>query len=164
MNKTLDLARRLLSGKNLKLTPQRLAITDFLLHTEAHPTADEVYEAVKDQLPACSKATIYNTLTRLADTGVIHAISTEPGTTRYDANMNPHHHFIDTQTGEILDIPWEQVRELFGTLGEEYRIYDYQVNFFGTRAATIAQKMAEAQAGQDALTSSPAKAFKPKQK
>ncbi len=123
--------RALLMEKGLKVTPQRVVITDFLVHTEAHPHADEVYEAVKDRLPACSRATIYNTLNTLVDSGVVCAISTEPGKTRYDANMHPHHHFIDTQTGTIHDIPWEQVPQLCQGLGDQFKIRDYQITFYG---------------------------------
>lgn len=124
---------QLLQEADLRATPQRFAIVDFLVHTEAHPTADEVYEAIKGRLSACSKATIYNTLSTLANAGVIHAISIEPGVTRYDANMRPHHHFVDTDTGTVYDIPWESVQPLFGTLGGGFQVRDYQVNFYGDK-------------------------------
>jgi Fe2+ or Zn2+ uptake regulation protein len=108
-----------------------MVIADYLIHEELHPTADDVYEAVKDRLPACSRATIYNTLNTLVDAGVVCAIATEPGKTRYDANMHPHHHFIDTKTGHIHDIPWEQVSQLCESLGDAYQIKDYQITFYG---------------------------------
>ena len=127
----MDEIRQLLTEKQLKVTPQRAVIADYLMHTQAHPTADEVYEAVKDRLPACSRATIYNTLNTLLEAGVVNTMSSEPGKTRYDANMHPHHHFIDTRTGTIHDIPWEQVAQLCQSLGEQYRIQDYQITFYG---------------------------------
>lgn len=132
---TSEKIRKLLAAKHMKVTPQRLVIVDYLVHTEDHPTADEIYEAVKDRIPACSKATIYNNLATLVDNAVIHAISVEPGITRYDANMVAHHHFIDAYTGKVYDIPWEKVQSLFNVLGEEYGIADYQVNFYGTKAS-----------------------------
>lgn len=123
--------RQLLADKGLKVTPQRMVITDYLMHSTSHPTADDVYEAVEDRLPACARATIYNTLNTLVESGVVCAISTEPGKTRYDANMHPHHHFIDTNTGSIYDIPWEQVDRLCESLGASFKIKDYQVTFYG---------------------------------
>lgn len=123
--------RLLLMEKGLKVTPQRMVIADYLVHTDNHPTADAVYEAVKDRLPACSRATIYNTLNTLAAAGVIHAVSTEPGKTRYDANMHPHHHFVDTRTGAIHDIPWDRVDQLCQALGKEFQVQDYQITFYG---------------------------------
>jgi Fur family peroxide stress response transcriptional regulator len=128
---TLDEIRKLLLEKSLKLTHQRIVIADYLVHTQDHPTADEVYEAVKERLPACSKATIYNTLNTLTEAGIVCAMSSEPGKTRYDANMRPHHHFIDTRTGTIHDIPWERVNQLCESLGSDYLIQDYQINFYG---------------------------------
>jgi Fur family peroxide stress response transcriptional regulator len=126
-----DTIRQMLTAKGLKVTPQRVVIADYLIHDEMHPTADEVFDAVKDRLPACSRATIYNTLNTLVEAGVVCAISTEPGKTRYDANMNAHHHFIDTKTGVIHDIPWKAVDQLCESLGAEYRIQDYQITFYG---------------------------------
>lgn len=123
--------RMLLTEKGLKITPQRVVITDYLVHALDHPTADEVFEAVSDRLPACSRATIYNTLNILVEAGVICAISTEPGKTRYDANMSAHHHFIDTRTGRIYDIPWERVDQLCQSLGENFKVHDYQITFYG---------------------------------
>jgi len=128
---TLDETRKLLLEKSLKLTHQRIVIADYLVHTQDHPTADEVYEAVKGRLPACSKATVYNTLNTLIDAGIVCAMSSEPGKTRYDANMSRHHHFIDTRTGAIHDIPWERVNQLCESLGSDYLIQDYQINFYG---------------------------------
>ena len=127
----MDEIRQLLAEKQLKVTPQRAVIADYLMHTQDHPTADEVYDAVKDRLPACSRATIYNTLNTLLEAGVVNTMSSEPGKTRYEANIHPHHHFIDTKTGAIHDIPWEQVAQLCQSLGEQYRIQDYQITFYG---------------------------------
>lgn len=122
----------LLQRHGVKPTPQRVVILDYLVNTPSHPTADEVLEAVQNKLPvALSRATVYNTLNTLVDAGVIRAISTEPGRTRYDANLHEHHHFVDTETGRIFDIPWEQVNQLCESLGQDYQIQDYQITFFG---------------------------------
>ena len=128
--------RSLLLEKGLKITPQRVVITDYLVHAKSHPTADEVFDAVTERLPACSRATIYNTLNTLVEAGVICTVSTEPGKTRFDANMHPHHHFIDTRTSTIYDIPWEQVDQLCESLGKGFKIHDYQITFYGEYQST----------------------------
>jgi Fur family transcriptional regulator, peroxide stress response regulator len=128
--------RSVLLQKGLKVTPQRVVITDYVIHSLAHPSADDVFEAVKDRLPCCSKATIYNTLNSLVEAEVIRAFSPEPGKTRYDANMHPHHHFIDMKTGRIHDIPWEQVDQLCQSLGPDFKIEDYQITFYGQYQST----------------------------
>ncbi len=122
----------LLIQHNVKPTPQRVVITQFLMESDAHPTADEIMEGVKARLPVCmSRATVYNTLNTLVQAGVIKEVSFEAGRTRYDANLIEHHHFVDLKTGRILDIPWERVSELCQSLGPEYKIQDYQITFYG---------------------------------
>ncbi len=129
------MADELLQSRGVKPTPQRVVITQFLLDSHDHPTADEVLEGVKDSLPvSLSRATVYNTLNTLVEAGVVKAVSLEPGRTRYDANTIEHHHFVDTKTGKIIDIPWEKVSQLCQTLGPEYKIQDYQITFFGELA------------------------------
>jgi Fur family peroxide stress response transcriptional regulator len=86
---TVEQARALLLEKGLNITPQRVVITDYLLHTIEHPSADEVFEAVKERLPSCSRATVYNTLNTLTEAGIVRAFSPEPGKTRYDALPKP---------------------------------------------------------------------------
>lgn len=129
--------RQLLARKNLKVTPQRAVIMDFLLNTDTHPTADEIFEAVKNGLHGLSRGTLYNVLSALVDANIVHPIAIEPGVIRYDANVSSHHHFIDVRTGDVYDIPWEKVQPLFGTLGDEYNVADYRVNFYGVKPRKI---------------------------
>lgn len=122
----------LLSSKGLRPTAQRMVIADFLLHTHSHPTADEVLAAVEKSLPcALSRATVYNTLNSLVDAGVIREVLTDPGKTRYDANISEHHHFVDSKTGQVLDVPGELVPKLKECLGSKYKVHSYQITFFG---------------------------------
>lgn len=123
---------QLLIKKGVKPTPQRMAIADYLLHTHSHPTADEVLAAVEKKLPcALSRATVYNTLNCLVQAGVAQEVFTEPGKTRYDANISDHHHFVDMKSGRILDIPGELVPKLQETLGGKFKVHSYQITFYG---------------------------------
>lgn len=125
-------AEELLLKKGVKPTPQRVVIADYLLRTCDHPTADEVMEAVSDKLPvALSRATVYNTLNCLVEAGVIQEVFTEPGRTRYDANMAEHHHFVDLKSGKIFDIPKEMVPDLEQNLDSKYKVKNFQITFFG---------------------------------
>jgi len=122
----------------LKITSQRVVILQTLCcQPHHHPTAEEVYEAVQSALPVgLSRATVYNTLNAFVEASIVKEVSTEPGRTRYDANLSDHHHFIDTTTGRIYDIPWEQVSQLCESLGPQYQITDYQITFWGTHTPT----------------------------
>ena len=125
-------AEQLLLSRGVKPTPQRVVIADYLLHTDSHPTAEEVLSAVSEALPvALSRATVYNTLNALKEAGVIQEVLTEPGRVRYDANVSHHHHFVDVKTGKIVDIPADKVEAIGELLGDQYKVHGFQVLFYG---------------------------------
>ncbi len=125
-------AEELLLGRGVKLTPQRLVIAQYLMETLEHPTAEDVLREVKDRLPVpLSRATVYNTLNALVQAGVIREVFTEPGRTRYDANVNKHHHFVDVKTGAIMDIPWDAVPQLPSKLQSKFKVHGYEITFYG---------------------------------
>lgn len=125
-------AKELLTKRGVKLTSQRLVITEYLMQTYDHPTADEILAAVAEKLPmALSRATVYNTLKTLVDAGVIREVLTEPGRTRYDANTSEHHHFVDVKSGRIVDIPQEMLPDIQKVLGDKYNVKSYTVTFYG---------------------------------
>lgn len=122
----------LLNKHRVKPTAQRAVITEFLLSTDSHPTADEVYQAVKERLPVkLSRATVYNTLNCLVESGVIQEVTTEAGRVRYDANMSDHHHFVDIETGQVIDVPADRIKELSLNLGDQFKVHKLQITIFG---------------------------------
>lgn len=125
-------AEVMLTSRGVKPTPQRVVITEYILGTDCHPTAEQVLEAVADMLPVpLSRATVYNTLKTLVEAGVIKEVFTEPGRARYDANVDEHHHFVDVKTGRIMDIPSEMVPHLSKQLGNKFKVHNYTVTFYG---------------------------------
>ena len=89
----------------LKLTPQRLAIVRELAADPTHPTAQELFERLREALPTMSFATVYNTLATLADAGLCAALSLSPGASRFDPNMKPHYHAVCDRCGLVRDVP-----------------------------------------------------------
>ena len=88
-----------------RLTPQRAAICHYLAISREHPSPGEVYERVRQEFPAVSLATVYNTLLVLRDLGEIIEI---PGTAeglRYETDLNPHINLICLRCGRIRDLP-----------------------------------------------------------
>ena len=73
----------------LKYSRQRESIKDYLMHTNAHPTADMVYLHVKEQFPNISLGTVYRNLNLLSDMGEIIKISTPDGADRFDGRTVP---------------------------------------------------------------------------
>ncbi len=97
-----ELAERL-RGLDVRLTAQRLAVAEVLTNAKDHPSAQEVYEKVRDLLPHITRGTIYNTLNRLVECGFVRALAF-PGGSRYDANLTSHINMVCTGCGAISDI------------------------------------------------------------
>jgi Fur family peroxide stress response transcriptional regulator len=94
-------ATTLLQGAGLRLTPQRLAIAREVL-VQDHPTAAEVYEAVRDRFPTMGLATVYATLNVMVERGLLRPLAFESAV-RFDANVTPHANLICTACGRITD-------------------------------------------------------------
>ena len=114
---------------------QRVAIGEYVLQTEEHPSAERVLEEARKQLPSVSQATVYNTLNLFVEKGLLKALQLEPGHTVFDPHVGPHHHFIDDDSGHIHDIPWTAVNVQGTEDLAEFEIDEVQIIFRGRRKA-----------------------------
>ena len=112
---------------------QRVAVAQYVLHTDDHPSADEVWTAVRERFPMVSRATVYNTLNLFVEKGLLRQCTLTEGRTVFDSNTGRHHHFIDEETGEIHDVPWDAltVSRIDDIAGVE--VQSYQVVMRGKR-------------------------------
>ena len=99
-------AREQLLARDIQPTAQRIAVAAVLLGSDRHPSADEVFEAVNEEIAMVSRATIYNTLNLFVERGLCRALTLQEGHVVYDPNMSPHHHLVDEASGRIYDLPW----------------------------------------------------------
>ncbi|NJP11697.1 MAG: transcriptional repressor [Leptolyngbyaceae cyanobacterium RU_5_1] len=99
-----------LKSKGLRVTPQRFAVYANLLSREDHPTVEQLLHDLNQDFPVSSQATIYSSLQALQDVGLVREVLLEAGVTRYDANVDSHHHFRCRECGAIEDIPWETLQ------------------------------------------------------
>jgi Fe2+ or Zn2+ uptake regulation protein len=129
-------ASDILRDKGIHPSAQRVAIAQFVLHTQAHPSADQVYAKVKEQLPGLSLATVYNTLHLFRDHGLLRALEIANDHTVYDPCMDPHHHFVDDETGHIHDVPLDAVQVTHTPL-EGFDIREVQVVLRGRSQRNI---------------------------
>ncbi|MBL8733674.1 MAG: transcriptional repressor [Planctomycetes bacterium] len=98
-----------LEHAGLRPSAQRVAIASYVLATEDHPSADEVWNRVRVDFPMVSRATVYNTLLAFRDAGLLRQLVLAEGCVVYDPKTEPHHHFVDDDTGAIHDIPWSAI-------------------------------------------------------
>lgn len=112
---------------------QRVAVAEYVLHTREHPSADHVWSRVKERFPMISRATVYNTLNLFVDRGLLRAFVLTEGRVVFDPNTEDHHHFIDEDTGEIHDVPWDAIEVAdIGAL-EGFEVREYQVVMRGKK-------------------------------
>lgn len=122
-----------LNHLGIQPTPQRIAVAEFVLKTDTHPTADEVWVTVRERCPTLSRATVYNTLHLFAEKGLLKTHALREGVVVFDPHVDPHHHFIDEESGQVFDVPWDAVRVTGEELLGEFEVRDYQVVLRGRR-------------------------------
>ena len=124
---------QILKSKNLRVTPQRFAVYANLLERTDHPTADQLLSDLNKDAPTSSQATIYSSLQALRDVGLIREVLLEEGVCRYDANVEPHHHFVCESCGVIEDIPWDSFQCIdMNRLRPGLKAHSYEVIVHGT--------------------------------
>ena len=99
-----------LQDHGIRVTPQRVAVYEYLVCHKTHPSADMIYEAVVKQYPNFSRTTIYNSLHTLEKAGLVKCIATVSGEQRFDADTSPHGHFRCTACGGISDFPLDDAQ------------------------------------------------------
>ena len=83
---------------------QRLAIFEYVRQSRQHPTAEVVYEALRDELGSLSLTTVYNTLKLFVDAGLIMMLTIDDTFRCFDGNCCPHAHFRCNACGKIVDL------------------------------------------------------------
>lgn len=123
----------LLRENGIQPSSQRVAVARYVLRTEDHPSADQVFARVKKALPVISRATVYNTLNLFVAKGLLQQLVLSPGKVVFDPKVDRHHHLIDEASGRILDVPWDAV-EVGRIRGPEgFDLSGYQVVMRGRR-------------------------------
>jgi Fe2+ or Zn2+ uptake regulation protein len=112
---------------------QRVAVAKYVLHTEDHPSADEVWIRVRERFPHVSRATVYNTLNLFVEKRLIRQFILTEGRVVFDPKTDPHHHFIDEESGKIHDVPWDAVKVSNVAKLSGFDVREYQVVMRGKR-------------------------------
>jgi Fe2+ or Zn2+ uptake regulation protein len=130
-----DLKLRLaLQAGGQRFTEQRATVYRYLAATDAHPTADEVYLAVRRSLPGISLATVYKSLETLVGCGLAVKLSYADDSARYDGRTDPHHHARCVVCDSVVDIPGvipEAEVEALSKHTEGFTVTGYRFEFSG---------------------------------
>jgi len=90
-------------------TPQRGEVAGVLLAEPQHVSADQIIDRLRSAGSSVSKATVYNTLRLFSETGLVKELNVDPSRRFYDSTTHAHHHFYHLDTGQLSDIPENQV-------------------------------------------------------
>lgn len=88
---------------------QREILLSVLRSTRSHPTANEIYESMRERDPKISLGTVYRNLAMLSENGTILRIDTEHDSVHYDGCTHPHYHFVCNECGAVSDLFVERI-------------------------------------------------------
>lgn len=90
--------------QGLKVTPQRQLLFRLLHDNESHPSADALFAVASSQMPGISLRTVYQTLSDLTAMGELQMLDLGTGATRFDPNVDEHHHLVCDACGDVRDV------------------------------------------------------------
>jgi Fur family transcriptional regulator, peroxide stress response regulator len=129
----LDEFEEICRQKGLPITMQRRVILEAVLQRDDHPTAEQIFEAVRDRIPQLSQTTVYRTLDTLLKLGVIRRVHLTGITGRFDGKVVRHHHLVCITCGIVVDIDDDNLDQI--SLPKQklhgFEIDDYSVQFSG---------------------------------
>lgn len=122
-----------LQARGYRMTPQRLAILRILDESACHLTPVEIYQQAQEQLPGITEATVYRTLSFLAEQGLLLAAHVGSGQMVYEIAERAHHHLICRECRETQEIGHDQLEALYEQFLADtgYQIDSMHVTFFG---------------------------------
>lgn len=117
-----------------RMTKQRRIILDVLRSTTSHPTADWLYEKVKDKIPNISLGTVYRNLNILKEMNEIMELNYGSTYSWFDGNPQNHYHFVCERCGRVFDIDEEVHREMDRRVEEKtgFTVRYHRMEFYGT--------------------------------
>ncbi|MEG1256953.1 Fur family transcriptional regulator [Clostridium sp.] len=119
--------------KKLKLTPQRIAVYNYLKSTKEHPSAETIHKALKELYPTMSLATVYKTLKVLVEVNLIQEINVGEGNFRYDGSYQSHPHIHCINCSKVDDLDGVNFDHLNSSVKDNtnYEIISNKVYFYG---------------------------------
>ncbi|WP_035052477.1 Fur family transcriptional regulator [Carnobacterium pleistocenium] len=101
-----------LKRAHIRITPQRQGILEYLIENHNHPTADEIYQALEEQFPSMSAATVYNNLRLFTKIGFVVEMNYGDASSRFDFTSTQHYHAICEFCGRIEDLYYPGLEDI----------------------------------------------------
>jgi len=135
-------ARELLLEAGVTPSYHRVRILEYVLQSKSHPTVDEIYSVLGQDISTISKTTVYNTLKLLFEKGIVKLIYAESGEVRAEGDVSPHAHLRCRGCGGVFDVPSELdfSHVVSAAEGMGLRVEDVRVNLVGL-CSSCAEKL-----------------------
>lgn len=119
----------------LKMTGPRKTILKVLAEAEDHPSVEVVYERAKALDASISIATVYRTLNMLDELDLVTRHEFNESFSRYETNMEHHHHLIDLESGEVIEFQNEELEILKEKIANElgFELVDHRLELYGRK-------------------------------
>ena len=110
----------------------------------SHPTADEVYQSMKDEYPSISRATVYRNLNKMSDNGQALKVRVSSGADPFDDTLRPHYHVVCAKCGRVddveVDLPSSVTESLDKATAPGFTITGYELLFCGLCSACAQER------------------------
>lgn len=124
----------------MKRSRQRDAILEVLCATKSHPSADWIYDKVRNSIPNISLGTVYRNLNVLSDNEEILKLDIGCDQSRYDGNPKPHDHFVCRTCQSVYDVCSDYNKDIDLDIGFNCEIDYHTLMYFGTCEKCISKK------------------------
>lgn len=123
-----------MTTRNLNKSKQRDAILTYLQSRKDHPTADQIYDAVRKEIPNISLGTVYRNLSLLTEIGQIIKLSCGDSSEHFDATTTPHTHFVCNNCGKVKDIKTNHIDIVNTLVSPDFpcKIEGHNIIFYGS--------------------------------
>ena len=119
----------------LKMTGPRKTILKVLGESMDHPSVEVVYERAKALDSSISIATVYRTLNMLDELDLVTRHEFNESFSRYETNMEHHHHLIDLETGQVIEFQNLELEKLKERIAKEmgFELVDHRLELYGRK-------------------------------
>ncbi|MBS4914341.1 MAG: transcriptional repressor [Veillonella sp.] len=128
----MDIAQKLRS-EGFKVTPQRIAIYQVLYGQNEHPTAEMIYQSLRNEHPTMSLATVYKTMEIFEKIGLVKVLDIGDECSRYDWDTHNHPHLRCTVCNRVDDLDGMEMEDMFHEVEmlSQYKVTGQQITFEG---------------------------------
>jgi Fur family ferric uptake transcriptional regulator len=133
-------------ARGLRLTGQRKLIAEVLAGAQDHPDVYELHRRVAEHDNRIALATVYRTVRRFEELGIIERHAFQDGRARYEPSTRRHHdHLIDVETGKVVEFQSEEIERLQAEIAKRlgYELVGHRLELYARRIAEPVRRISQ---------------------